>query len=243
MVLDRPNPIGGAESEGPALDSTAVGFTGYFPPMPIRHGLTMGELARLFNGERQIGADLSVVAMREWRRTEWFDETGLTWVNPSPNMRSLPAATLYSGVGLLEFCNVSVGRGTERPFEFLGAPYLDDRALATTLTAAELPGLRFVPVRFTPTASVFAGKECRGVQMIVTNRDACSPLDLGIVLATALHRSHPADVKIEKLARLLAHPPTLAAIQRGESLEAIKALWAVEREKFQAKRDAVLMYR
>ncbi len=241
FVLDRPNAIGGARIEGPML-AAERSFTAWHE-LPVRHGMTVGELAKYFAAERAPGVDLTVVPCEGWARDAWFDGTGLPWVNPSPNMRSLTAATLYPGVGLLEFCNLSVGRGTERPFELLGAPYLDERALATTLTAAELPGVRYLPVRFTPSASVFAGKECRGVQIVVTHRDAFSPLDLGIVLATALHRSHPADVKIEKLARLLAHPPTLAAIQRGESLETIKALWAADREKFGPRREAHLLYR
>jgi uncharacterized protein YbbC (DUF1343 family)/CubicO group peptidase (beta-lactamase class C family) len=241
IVLDRPAALGGARVEGPML-AAERSFTAWHE-LPVRHGMTVGELAKYFAAERAPGADLTVVPCEGWRRAGWFDETGLPWVNPSPNMRSLSAAALYPGVGLLEFCNVSVGRGTERPFEFFGAPYLDERALAASLTAAELPGIRFIPVRFTPSASVFAGKECRGVQFIVTNRDAFSPLDLGIVLAVALHRSRPAEVQIEKMARLLAHPPTLAAIQRGESLEEIKALWAAEREVFRVQRERHLLYR
>ncbi len=241
IVLDRPNAIGGTRIEGPML-AAERSFTAWHE-LPVRHGMTVGELAKMFAAERAPGVDLTVVPCADWTRAAWFDETSLPWVNPSPNMRSLTAATLYPGVGLLEFCNVSVGRGTERPFEFLGAPYLDDRALAATLTAAALPGIRFVPVRFTPTTSVFSGKECRGVQMIVTARDAFSPLDLGIVLATALHRSHPSELKIERLARLLAHPPTLAAIQAGKSLDEIKALWAEAREPFRARREAFLLYR
>ena len=240
IVLDRPNAIGGARVEGPML-AAERSFTAWHE-LPVRHGMTVGELAKMFAAERALGVDLTVVPCAGWTRAAWFDETTLPWVNPSPNMRSLTAATLYPGVGLLEFCNVSVGRGTERPFEFLGAPYLDDRALAATLTAAALPGIRFVPVRFTPTASVFAGQECRGVQMIVTSRDAFSPLDLGVVLATALHRSHPGEIKIERLARLLAHPPTLAAIQAGQSLDEIKALWAEAREPFRVRREAFLLY-
>ena len=137
-MLDRPNPIGGVQIEGPALDASAVGFTGYFPPMPIRHGLTMGELARLFNGEKKIGADLTVVAMKNWRRDEWFDETGLAWVNPSPNMRKLYAATLYPGLGAFETTNLSVGRGTDTPFEQVGAPWIDGAQLADALNARRI---------------------------------------------------------------------------------------------------------
>jgi uncharacterized protein YbbC (DUF1343 family)/CubicO group peptidase (beta-lactamase class C family) len=241
IVLDRPNPLGGLRVEGPML-AAERSFTAWHE-LPVRHGMTVGELAMLFAAERAPKVDLTVVPCEGWTRSAWFDETNLPWVNPSPNMRSLTTATLYPGVGLLEFCDVSVGRGTERPFEFLGAPYLDERAFAAALAAGELAGIRFVPVRFTPNTSVFAGKECRGVQMIVTNRDAFSPLDLGILLATTLHRAHPGEAHIERLAKLLAHPPTLAAIQRGESLDAIKALWASEREPFRPKRETFLLYR
>ncbi len=241
IVLDRPNPIGGARVEGPVL-AAPRSFTAWHE-LPVRHGMTVGELAKMFAAERAPGVDLTVVACEGWTRGAWFDETRLPWVSPSPNMRSLTAATLYPGVGLLEFCNVSVGRGTERPFELLGAPYLDERALAAALGAAALPGMRFAPIRFTPAASTFAGEECRGVQMIVTDREAFSPLDLGIVLATVLHRGHPREVKIERLARLLAHPPTLAAVQAGKSLDEIKALWAAEREKFSSRREEYLIYR
>jgi len=241
VVLDRPNPIGGVRVEGPML-AAARSFTAWHE-LPVRHGMTVGELARLFVAERGLKVDLTVVSCEGWAREAWFDETLLPWVHPSPAMRSLTAATLYPGVGLIEFCPVSVGRGTERPFEYVGAPFLDERALVAQLGAAGLPGVRFLPVRFTPSSSTFAGQECRGVQILVTQRDAFSPLDLGIVLATALHRSHPAEVQIEKMARLLAHPPTLAAIQRGADLDAIKALWAWEREKFRARREASLLYR
>jgi uncharacterized protein YbbC (DUF1343 family) len=144
FVLDRPNPIGGLQIEGPALDETAVGFTGYFPAMPIRHSLTMGELARLFNGERNIGADLTVVSMTGWRRDEWFDETSLPWISPSPNMRNMYEATMYPGIGAFESTNISVGRGTDTPFEQVGAPWVDGARLADAMNvawlASALPG-------------------------------------------------------------------------------------------------------
>ena len=164
---------------GPALDPTAVGFTGYFPQMPIRHGLTMGELARLFNGEKKIGADLTVVAMKNWRRDEWFDETGLAWINPSPNMRNLYEATLYPGIGAFESTNISVGRGTDTPFEQVGAPWIDGVRLSDALNARQLAGVRFYPVRFTPTASKFANEECQGVFIVVTDREAVRPVRVG----------------------------------------------------------------
>jgi uncharacterized protein YbbC (DUF1343 family) len=157
-------------------------------------------------------------------------------------MRGLSAAILYPGVGLLEFCNVSVGRGTDRPFELLGAPYIDDARLAAALNLAGLPGVRFIPVRFTPNASVFKERECGGVQIMVTDRNNFSPLDLGVLLATTLHRMHSGDIHIERLARLLVHAPTLEAIRAGKSLDEVKALWAREREEFRDRRAKVLMY-
>jgi uncharacterized protein YbbC (DUF1343 family)/CubicO group peptidase (beta-lactamase class C family) len=241
FVLDRPNPVTGSRVEGPMVASERS-FVGWHD-IPTRHGMTAGELAQMFAAERAPGVDLTVIPCEGWARDVWFDETSLPWTDPSPNMRSLTAAVLYPGVGLLEFCNLSVGRGTDRPFEYVGAPYIDDRALAAALQAAELPGLRFVPVRFTPKASVFANKECGGVQILVTNRDAVSPLDLGMVLATALHRLHPADLKVERMQKLLLHPPTLEAIRAAKPLDEIKALWAAEREAFRARREQFLLYK
>ena len=241
IVLDRPNPVTGAHVEGPML-TEGRSFTAWHE-LPVRHGMTAGELAGMFAAERAPGVDLTVIACQGWTRDMWFDETGLPWADPSPNMRTLTAATLYPGVGLLEFCNVSVGRGTDRPFELLGAPYIDDRALAAAVNAAGMPGLRAIPARFTPRASVFAGQECGGVQLFVTDRDAFSPLDLGVVLATTLQRLYPEEVKIGRLGKLLAHPATLAAIRAGEPLAEVQALWSAERELFRARRAAHLIYR
>ncbi len=170
VVLDRPNPINGFQIEGPALDKSQVGFTGYMPAMPIRHGLTIGEVARLFNGENKIGADLTVVELRHWDRGEWFDETGLPWINPSPNMRNLIQATVYPGIGAIETTNISVGRGTDAPFEQIGAPWIDGAALAEALNARRIPGVRFYPIRFTPSSSKYSGEECQGVFIIVSDR-------------------------------------------------------------------------
>jgi uncharacterized protein YbbC (DUF1343 family)/CubicO group peptidase (beta-lactamase class C family) len=240
IVLDRPNPITGSRVEGPMLAADRS-FTAWHE-LPLRHGMTVGELARMFVAERAPAAQLTVVACEGWKRDIWFDETGLPWTNPSPNMRSLQAALLYPGIGLLEFCNVSVGRGTDRPFELFGAPYIDDARLAAAIDAANLPGLRVMPVRFTPNASVFKGQQCRGVQFIVTDRQNFSPLDLGVTLATTLQSFYPRDLKIEKLSRLLAHPATLDAIRAGKSLTEVKALWAPERARFAELRDKFLLY-
>jgi len=239
IVLDRVNPIGGAV-EGPVAmgDRTFVAWH----DIPLRHGMTVGELARLFNAERGFGADLTVVPVRHWTPASWFDQTGLPWVNPSPNMRSLTAATLYPGVGLLEFCQISVGRGTPTPFEWLGAPYVEETALAAELNGAGLAGVRFEPVRFTPNASVFAGKECHGVRLVVTDRDKFRAADLGITLATVLHRRHPQALQLDKMQRLLMSPPVLEAIRNGQALEAIRALWQADLARFEERRRPHLLY-
>jgi len=170
FVLDRPNPITGVRVEGPVLDKQFLSFVGYFP-MPVRHGMTMGEMAAMFNGENGIGAELRVIAMQGWQRGDWFDSTGLEWVNPSPNMRSLNAATLYPGVALIESSrNYSVGRGTDTPFEIIGADFIRGRELAAYLDSRYIPGVRFYATRFQPKASNFAGKTIEGVRITVTNR-------------------------------------------------------------------------
>jgi uncharacterized protein YbbC (DUF1343 family) len=169
VVLDRPNPIGGWQVEGPLAQDDLLSFIAYMP-MPIRHGMTIGELAQLFNAERKIGADLVVVKMDGWRRDQWFDQTGLAWINPSPNMRNLNQATLYPGIGAIEYANISVGRGTDQPFEQIGAPWIDGPRLASALNARGMAGIRFYPVRFTPSSSVHANVACQGVFMVVTNR-------------------------------------------------------------------------
>lgn len=239
IVLDRANPIG-ARVEGPVLTEKRS-FVGAHE-IPVRHGMTVGELAGLIHAERKIATRLTVIRCEGGSPVGWFDETGLPWRDPSPNMRSLAAATLYPGVALLEFCKLSVGRGTDTPFEVLGAPYLDDIALAAALNEAALPGLRFVPVRFTPSASTFAGQECRGVRIVITGRDAVRALDLGIVLASHLHRHHAADLDLDRMLTLLGDRPTLAAIKAGKPLHEIKALWVSGLVRFETRRKPWLLY-
>src|SRR5256714_1997264 len=175
FVLDRPDPIGGVEVEGPIADADKLSFTAYHT-IPVRHGMTIGELAQLFNQERHVGCDLHVIKMEGWERAMWLDETNLTWVNPSPNMRSLTEASLYPGIGLLETTNVSVGRGTDTPFEVVGAPWIDGQQLAAYLNSRRTAGVRFVPVRFTPQSSVFKNEECGGVNVIITDRARFRPV-------------------------------------------------------------------
>jgi uncharacterized protein YbbC (DUF1343 family) len=241
IVLDRPNPIGGMAVEGPLLDRKLESFTGYHP-LPVRHGLTVGELARLFNHERGINADLEIIRTEGWNRRDFFDRTNLLWIHPSPNMRALSAALLYPGIGLLETTNVSVGRGTDRPFEIVGAPWIDGRRLASALTAAHVPGVRFVPLRFTPKSSTHAGKECGGVQIFLDDWRQFQALPLGITIAYQLRKLYPEQWQIKRYGVLLAHPPTLEALGRGESPEAIMRRWQPDLERFQQKRKEYLLY-
>ena len=241
FVLDRPNPIGGVDFDGPIADKDKLSFTSYHT-IPARHGLTIGELAQLFNRQRNIGADVRVIKMDGWRRSMWFDETNLTWVNPSPNMRSLTEATLYPGVGLLEVTNVSVGRGTDTPFEIVGAPWIQGDKLAEVLNQRGLQGVRFVPVRFTPNASVFKGEPCGGVNIIVTDRAAFRPLLTGIEMALALRKLYPNDWKIDSYLRLLVNTDTLERVKRGDSARDIVASWNDGLQEFRKARDLVLLY-
>jgi len=242
FVLDRPNPIRGNDTEGPVADADKLAFTSYHT-IPVRHGMTIGELARLFNAERKINCDLRVVEMERWRRGMWFDGTGQTWINPSPNMRSLTQATLYPGVGLLETTNVSVGRGTDTPFELVGAPWIDGQRLASYLNERRIAGVRFVPVRFTPRASVFQGVECGGVNLIITDRTQLRPVYAGLEIAAALRRLHPNDWQIDKYLRLLANADTLERLKRGESPEQIALSWQPGLEEFRRARARALIYR
>jgi uncharacterized protein YbbC (DUF1343 family) len=242
FVLDRPNPIGGVQIEGPALDATAVGFTGYFPAMPIRPGLTLGELARLFNAEKKIGADLTVVPIKNWRRDQWFDETGLRWISPSPNMRTMYAATLYPGIGAFESTNLSVGRGTDTPFEHLGAPWIDGMRLADALNARGLPGIRFYPVSFTPTSSRFANTLCHGVFMVITDRSAVRPVRVGVEIASALLKLFPGQLTIDAAARLFGSTDGLARLKAGDDAADIPASWSGAEARWRLLRAQYLLY-
>jgi uncharacterized protein YbbC (DUF1343 family) len=241
VVLDRPNPVNGWQIEGPTLDESALGFTGYFR-MPIRHGMTIGELARLFQGERRMNVRLSVVEMRGWRREDWFDETGVPWVNPSPNMRNLIQATVYPGVGAIEASNISVGRGTDTPFEQIGAPWIDGVQLASALNARSVPGARFYPVSFTPASSKYAGEACGGVFILVTDRDALRPVRLGLEIASALTRLYPQRYKIDPKDRLFGSSASIARMQKGDNPVAIAASWNADEGLWRLLRAKYLIY-
>ena len=241
FVLDRPNPIGGIEVEGPLADAGKFSFTAYHS-IPVRHGLTIGELAQLFNTEKKIGCDLRVVKMEGWQRSMWFDVTSLTWVNPSPNMRSLTEATLYPGIGLLETTNVSVGRGTDTPFELVGAPWIDPQSLAEALNSRNIPGVRFVPVRFKPSTSVFKDQDCGGVNLIITDRARFRPVTTGIEIAVALRRLYPSQWEVDKYLRLLVNANTLERLKSGSSADEIIRWWAKDLADYERARAPVLLY-
>ena len=246
VVADRPDPMGGVLVEGPVLEPALASFVGLFP-IPLRHGMTLGELAALFNTEFGIGAELHVVTMHGWQRGDEPLRAALPWVPPSPNMPTPDTALVYPGTGLLEGTNVSEGRGTTRPFETLGAPWVDARALAKRLDAMNLAGVRFRPTWFTPSFSKHAGQTCAGVQLHVTDRAAFRPVRTGIAVLKALHDQHPED-----FAFLPGDPPFFdhlagvpwlrEAIMRGDSVEAIEARWAPALEQFRAVRQRYLLY-
>jgi uncharacterized protein YbbC (DUF1343 family)/CubicO group peptidase (beta-lactamase class C family) len=243
FVLDRPNPINGFQIEGPALDKESMGFTGYFPAMPVRHGMTFGELARLLNGENKIGAALTVVPMKNWDRERWFDETGLPWINPSPNMRNLIQATLYPGIGAIEGTNISVGRGTDTPFEQIGAPWINGVQLADAMNARALPGIRFYPVRFTPASSKYANEECQGIFMVVTDRAALRPVRVGVEVAAMLYKLYGARYEIDTAARLFGSKEGLTRIRAGDDPAAIAASWGTVEARWRLLRAKYLLYR
>ncbi len=240
-VLDRPNPIGGLSVEGPMLDADKTSFVGYMP-LPVRHGMTLGELARYFNVEKKIGAELHVIEMEGWRRSFYFDDTGQLWVNPSPNMRSLLEAIFYPGVCLLEATNVSVGRGTDTPFEVIGAPWIEPRRLAAELKSAHLPGVEFVPVFFTPTASTNRGQRCGGLNLMLTDRDKFQSVLTGLTLISALNKLYPNQFEIDKTIRLLGNEQALNALKKGELPAAVLREGGSGMRDFLAKRQKALIY-
>ncbi len=244
VILDRPNPITGSFVQGPVSDSDAgrEGFTNYFPEPP-RHGMTLGELGKMFNAERHLGARLEVVAMEGWQRGDWFDSTGLAWVNPSPNLRSLTEATLYPGVALVEGTDVSVGRGTDTPFEVVGAPWIKSRELTAYLNARGIQSVRFVPIVFTPSSSNFAGERCEGVNLIVLDRNTLDSPELGIELASALDKLYPNDFKLERMADLLVNQAVFEAITAGKDPRRIAEDWQERLEGFLRLREKYLLYK
>jgi uncharacterized protein YbbC (DUF1343 family)/CubicO group peptidase (beta-lactamase class C family) len=242
FILDRPNPITGSFVQGPMSDEGQEKFTNYFPE-PVRHGMTLGELAKMVNAERHIGARLDVVEMEGWQRGDWFDSTGLGWVNTSPNLRDLNQATLYPGVAMIEGTNVSVGRGTDTPFEVVGAPWIKSRELAAYLNGREIQSVRFVPVTFSPSSSNFAGVRCEGVNIFVLDRNTLDSPELGIELASSLRKLYPKDFKLERMADLLVNQAVFDAIAAGEDPRRIAEDWQERLEAFVRLREKYLLYK
>ncbi len=241
IVLDRPDPITGSFVQGPVADAGHESFTNYWT-LPVRHGMTLGELAKMFNAERKINARLTVVPMQGWQRGDWFDSTGLGWVNPSPNLRSVTESALYPGVALIEGTNVSVGRGTDTPFEVVGAPWIKSRELAAYLNGRGIAGIRFVPVTFTPASSNYSGLKCEGVNIVVTERNALDAPELGIELAAALRKLYPADFKMERMAELLVNQAAYEGLVAGKDPRRIAQDWQEELEGFEVVRKKYLIY-
>ena len=242
VVLDRPNPVTGAFVQGPIPDAGRESFVNYFP-VPVRHGMTMGELAKMFNAERNINARLTVVPMEGWIRGDWYDSTALSWINLSPNMRSLTEATLYMGVGVVEGTNVSVGRGTDTPFELLGAPWIKATELARYLNGRNISGVRFVPLSFTPNASAYAGQKCEGVNIMLVDRNAFDGPEVGAELASALHKLYPEQYHMDRMIELLPNQAVYDAIAAGQDPRRIADDWREPLEKFQKVREKYLIYK
>lgn len=244
VVLDRPDPIGGAV-QGPLSDPGRESYVNAMS-IPVRHGMTLGELARYFNGARNLHAPLTVVPMRGWKRMDWYDSTGLTWVNPSPNLTSLAAATLYPAIGLIETTNISVGRGTSRPFQYVGAPWISPRGAmraAEALNARSLPGVRFSPVSFTPRLpNPYGGQLCHGIQISVTDRNAMKAPEIGLEIAAVLHRFYPAQFELAKMDRLLVNRGVLAALLAGRDPRQIAVGWQGDLRRFETARQPYLLY-
>ena len=240
IVLDRVNLINGASVAGPVVDGP-TDFVGWHT-IPVRHGMTVGELARMFNAERQLNAQLTVIPLEGWSRELWMDECGFPWVNTSPNMRSLTQAALYPGVGLLETTQLSVGRGTATPFELFGAPYIDGKRLAAELNALGIHGVRFDPIEFTPDASKFKGEKCGGVRITLADRVGCDVINIGIASALVLQRHYPAQFGLDKFNGLLKHPATIEAIKAGKPLLEIRKSWQPGLNQFQLRRQQFLIY-
>ena len=240
-VLDRPNPLTGSMVEGPVMDRDLKSFVNYFP-MPIRHGMTIGELASMFNKENRIGVKLKVIKMRGYQRSDWYDETGLLWVNPSPNLRTLTETILYPGVALVEGANVSVGRGTETPFELLGAPWIKAKEVAEYLNRRKIQGVRFIPVDFIPKSNRFENQLCHGIQIVLTDRQALDSPALGVEIASALYRLYPNDFHLDKTLSLIGSREVIQAIKDGQDPNSIVQNWQAPLEQFLKLRSKYLLY-
>ncbi|MGH9574664.1 MAG: exo-beta-N-acetylmuramidase NamZ family protein [Candidatus Acidiferrales bacterium] len=240
-VLDRPNPLGGEIIEGPTLDPDKLSFVGYFP-MPIRYAMTIGELAQMFNAENKMGADLHVIAMKNWHRSEPYNQAGLPWIAPSPNLRSLTEAYLYPGIEILQAGGVSVGRGTDTPFEILGAPWIDSKKFATALEHRKISGVEFSATQFTPTQDLYAGQLCQGVKIRISPKGELRSMRMGMEIEDVLHRMYPQNFHVDKTITLIGNQATVDAIASGESPAKIVKSWTPALENFRATRAKYLLY-
>lgn len=242
VVLDRPNPINGMTVSGPVLDEGRQSFVG-FHRLPVRHGMTVGELALMFRSELRLELELEIVALEGWSRADYFDDTGLPWVNPSPNMRSLTEAILYPGIGLLETTNLSVGRGTATPFELFGAPWIDADILTRELNRLGLPGVLFSKVHFTPASSKFEAQSCHGVGIEIIRRELFEPLRTGLEIAVQLRRLYPEQWELESYDRLLGNQAVLSGIRDGMAYTDIEEVFRPALMEFTRRREQFLIYR
>jgi len=240
-ILDRPDPLGGERIEGPMLDRDRTNFVGYFP-MPVRMAMTLGEMAKMFNVQKKIGCDLHVIRVQNWQRRMWFSDTGLPWVNPSPNLRSADAGILYPGLKILQAGGVSVGRGTARPFELLGAPWIRGEELSADLNRHAIPGVRFDPEKFTPDSGLYKGELCEGVRVVLTDRDALQTMRMGIEIASALGKLYPGKFDAAKMIELVGNSATIHQLVAGGDPSAIVANWNKDLEAFRKVRAKYLLY-
>jgi uncharacterized protein YbbC (DUF1343 family) len=240
-VLDRPDPLGGERIEGPMLDRDRTNFVGYFP-MPVRMAMTLGEMAQMFNAENKIGCDLHIIRMENWKRQMWFSDTGLPWVNPSPNLRSPEAGILYPGLEILQAGGVSVGRGTVRPFELFGAPWIHAEEFSAQLNRRAIPGVRFEPENFTPDSDLYKGELCHGVKVILTDRNALQSMRMGMEIASVLLKLYPDKFQPAKMIDLMGNAATIKQLVQSGDPSAIVASWKEGLEEFRKVRTKYLLY-
>ena len=241
FVLDRPDPLGGEVIEGPLLDRERTSFVAYFP-MPVRYAMTMGELAQMFNAENKIGADLHVIAVKNWRRAETYDQTGLAWIAPSPNLRMVNEAFLYPGLEILQAGGMSVGRGTDAPFEILGAPWIRAGDFAAALNTQKIPGVSFAPAQFTPTEDPYKGQLCEGVTINLNDRTQLRSMLMGLTIADVLRRLYGEQFQVQKVIELLGSQATVERLARGDDPAQIVAGWASDLDQFRLMRAKYLLY-
>ena len=241
-VLDRPNPLGGEIIEGPMLDADKTNFVAYFP-IPVRYALTIGELAQFFNSENHINTDLHVIAMKNWHRNYFFESTGVRWIPPSPNLRTLKGSIVYPGLEILQSAGVSVGRGTEAPFEEFGAPWMDGEKVASALNAAHLPGLKFVSQPFIPVTGLYAGKRCNGVGIRVGDRGAVRSMRMGLEIAALLEKMYPQNFDVSKTIVLLGNSETVQKLAEDASSAEIVASWQASLSDYDKTRRRYLLYK